>query len=188
MILSHWIFLLFWADFAVPPSAPSVEKIRNSIQLPKDLKIELVASDPLIQSPVAAVFDEKGRLWVVEMPDYPNGPKPGTGPQGAIKILEDTNKDGQFDKVTLFAQNLLFANGLLPWKNGVFVTCAPQILYLSDQDGDGVSDRKEILFEGFVDGNPQLRVSFPVLGQDGWVYVANGLRGGTIKRPGDPAG
>lgn len=183
MIFSQWIFLLLCAD----PTAPSVDKIRNSIQLPKELKIELAASDPMIQSPVAAVFDEKGRLWVVEMPDYPNGPKPGTGPQGAIKILEDTNKDGQFDKVTLFAKNLLFANGVLPWKNGAFVTCAPHILFLSDNDGDGISDKKEILFEGFVEGNPQLRVSFPVLGPDGWIYVANGLRGGTIKRPKDPA-
>jgi putative membrane-bound dehydrogenase-like protein len=184
MIFPQWIFLLLSVD----PMAPSVEKVRNSIQLPEDLKIELAASDPLIQSPVASVFDEKGRLWVVEMPDYPNGPKTGTGPQGAIKILEDTNKDGKFDKVTLFAKNLLFANGVLPWKNGAFVTCAPHILFLSDHDGDGISDKKEILFEGFVDGNPQLRVSFPVLGPDGWIYVANGLRGGTIKRPNDPGG
>ena len=184
MIFSQWIFLFLCAD----PTAPSVEKIRNSIQLPRELRIDLAASDPLIQSPVAATFDEKGRLWVVEMPDYPNGPKPGALPQGAIKILEDTDRDGQFDKATLFAKNLLFANGVLPWKNGAFVTCAPHILFLSDTDGDGLADNKEILFEGFVDGNPQLRVSFPVLGPDGWIYVANGLRGGSIKRPNDPAG
>ena len=63
------------------------------------------------------------------------------------------------------------------------MTAAPHILFLADSDGDGVSDKKELLFEGFVEGNPQLRVSFPVLGPDGWVYVANGLRGGIIKRP-----
>ena len=179
MILIPLLLLFFGAD----PIAPSVETIKGSIRLPLDLKIELAASDPLIQSPVAANFDEKGRLWVVEMPDYPNGPKPGQKPGGTIKILEDTNGDGQFDKATVFAKDLLFANGVLPWKNGAFVTAAPHILFLADSDGDGVSDKKELLFEGFVEGNPQLRVSFPVLGPDGWVYVANGLRGGIIKRP-----
>ncbi len=167
------------------PIIPSVETIRDSIRLPLELKIELAASDPLIKSPVAATFDEKGRLWVVEMPDYPNGPKPGQKPGGTIKILEDTNRDGLFDKATLFAKELLFANGVLPWKKGAFVTAAPHILFLDDADGDGVSDKREVLFEGFSEGNPQLRVSFPVLGPDGWVYVANGLRGGSIKRPND---
>lgn len=180
------VFQLFFLFAYGEPNAPSVETIRDSIRLPLELKIELAASDPLIQSPVAATFDEKGRLWVVEMPDYPNGPKPGEKPGGTIKILEDLNGDGQFDKATVFAKDLLFANGVLPWKNGAFVTSAPHILFLADSDGDGVSDKREVLFEGFVEGNPQLRVSFPVLGPDGWVYVANGLRGGNIKRPSEP--
>ncbi len=163
--------------------APTPEAILKSSQWPAGLKMELAVSDPMIHSPVAGAFDEKGRLWVVEMPDYPNGPAKGAKPGGAIKILTDTDGDEQFDRADVFAEGLLFANGVLPWKKGAFVTCAPHILWLEDTDGDGKADKKEILFEGFTEGNPQLRVSFPILGPDGWVYVANGLRGGKIKRP-----
>src|ERR1700694_2751299 len=94
------------------------------------LRIELVASEPLVQSPVAIAFDADGRLWVVEMPDYPNGPPKGQPPEGRIRILEDKKGDGVYDHATTFAGELLFANGLLPWKKGVIVTAAPYILDL----------------------------------------------------------
>ncbi|MCS6853013.1 MAG: c-type cytochrome [Gemmataceae bacterium] len=146
--------------------------------------MELVAAEPQIESPVAMAFDEDGKLWVVEMRDYPNGPGPGQPPEGRIKVLQDRDGDGRYETARIFAERLLFANGLLPWRGGVIVTAAPHILYLADTDGDGQADRREVLFEGFAAQNPQLRVSFPVLGVDGWVYVANGLRGGSVVRPG----
>jgi putative membrane-bound dehydrogenase-like protein len=160
------------------PLAP--KEAQKLFRLPPGLRIELVASEPQIESPVAMAFDEDGKLWVVEMPDYPNGPKPGEKPQGRIKVLEDKDGDGFYETATVFADNLPFANGIMPWKGGVVVTMAPQIVYF-DKDG-----KKEVLYEGFTAGNPQLRVSHPVLGLDGWVYVANGLRGGKVKKAGDP--
>jgi putative membrane-bound dehydrogenase-like protein len=155
------------------------KEAQKLFRLPPGLRIELVASEPQIESPVAIAFDEDGKLWVVEMRDYPNGPKPGEKPQGRIKVLEDRDGDGFYETATVFADNLPFANGIMPWKGGVIVTMAPQIVYF-DKDG-----KKEVLYEGFTAGNPQLRVSHPVLGLDGWVYVANGLRGGKVKRPGE---
>jgi putative membrane-bound dehydrogenase-like protein len=149
------------------------------------LRIELVASEPQIESPVAMAFDPRGRLWVVEMRDYPNGPAPGEKPQGRIKILEDKNGDGFFETSKIYADELLFANGLCHWKDGVIVTAAPHIVHLRDTDGDDKADKQDILYEGFAALNPQLRVSHPNLGLDGWVYVANGLRGGAAQRPGD---
>jgi putative membrane-bound dehydrogenase-like protein len=145
--------------------------------------MELVAAEPEIESPVAMAFDEDGRLWVVEMRDYPNGPTAGAGPQGRIRVLEDRDGDGRYERSTIFADRLLFANGLLPWRDGVLVTAAPHILWLRDTDGDGRADRREVLFEGFMAFNPQLRVSHPILGLDGYVYVANGLLGGRVRRP-----
>ena len=68
----------------------------------------------------------------------------------------------------------------------MIVTAAPHILFLKDTDGDGKADQREVLYEGFTAGNPQLRVSHPALGPDGWVYVANGLRGGEVRRAGRP--
>ncbi len=161
---------------------PSPAEIQKRIRLEPGLRIELVAAEPQIESPVAMAFDEDGKLWVVEMLDYPHGPAKGRPPDGRIKVLEDRDGDGRFEHAQVFADQLLFANGLLPWKGGVIVTAAPHILYLKDTDGDGKADLREVWFEGFATANPQLRVSHPLLGLDGWVYVVNGLRGGKIKR------
>lgn len=174
---------------AGPPARPIPSPLSPRAALPyfdldAGLRIELVASEPQIESPVAIQFDPDGRLLVVEMLDYPNGPAPGKPPQGRIKILEDRDGDGHYEHARVFADKLLFANGLLPWKGGLVVTAAPAILYLEDTDGDGKADRREILYEGFAAQNPQLRVSHPVLGLDGWIHVANGLRGGKVVRHG----
>ena len=148
------------------------------------LRIELAAAEPLVQSPVHIAFGADGRLWVVEMPDYPNGPPPGKPPEGRIRVLEDKDADGVYDHATTFAEGLLFANGLIPWKDGVIVTAAPHIVWLRDPKRTGKATEKEILFEGFAALNPQLRVSHPILGLDGWIYVANGLRGGKVVKAG----
>jgi len=174
------------AEPARPRGSLDPEQARTALHLDPGLRAELVAAEPEVQSPVAIAFDEDGKLWVVEMLDYPHGPAPGGRPEGRIKVLEDRDGDGRFERSTVFADRLLFANGLLPWKGGVIVTAAPHILYLRDDDGDGKADRREVLYEGFAAENPQLRVSHPVLGVDGWVYVANGLRGGKVRRAGRP--
>src|SRR5262245_41096072 len=168
------------------PGKPiSPAEAQKLFKLPPGLGIELVAAEPQIESPVAMAFAPDGKLWVVEMRDYPNGPAKGQPPGGRIKILEDKDGDGFFETSHIFADNLLFANGLLHWKDGVIVTAAPHIVHLRDTDGDGKADKRDILYEGFATQNPQLRVSNPILGLDGWIYVANGLRGGVVKRPGD---
>src|SRR2546426_3195320 len=132
----------------------SPKEALKHFQLAPGLRIELVACEPQIESPVAMAFDEDGKLWVVEMRDYPNGPAKGEKPAGRIRVLEDKDGDGFYETSTIFADNLLFANGILPWKGGVIVTCAPHILYLKDTDGDGKPDLKEILYEGFAAQNP----------------------------------
>src|SRR5579864_4340986 len=164
------------------PLAPALAQAR--IKIDRGLRVELVAAEPQVESPVAMAFDEDGRLWVVEMRDYPNGPAPGHSPEGRIRVLDDRDGDGRFETSSVFADQLLFANGVLPWKGGLVVTAAPSILDLRDTDGDGKADRREVLYEGFATQNPQLRVSHPNLGVDNWVYVANGLRGGQVIRSG----
>lgn len=149
-------------------------------KLESGLRIELVAAEPQIESPVAMAFDEDGRLFVVEMRDYPNGPGKGKPPEGRIRLLEDRDGDGFYETSTIFADNLLFANGLLPWRGGLIVTAAPHILHLK-KSADGKLART-VLYEGFAAQNPQLRVSHPNLGIDNWIYVANGLRGGKVIR------
>src|SRR5579871_1255730 len=105
----------------------SAHEALKHFRLAPGLRIELVACEPQIESPVAMAFDEDSRLWVVEMRDYPNGPKKGEKPAGRIRILEDKDGDGFYERSTIFADNLLFANGLLLWKDGAIVTMAPKI-------------------------------------------------------------
>jgi putative membrane-bound dehydrogenase-like protein len=151
------------------------------------LKVELVAAEPLIASPCALAFDDRGRLYVAENRGYPIGPKEGEPGSGKIALLEDTNGDGRMDKRTDFAEGLGFPNGVMPWKDGVIVTSSPDIYFMQDTDGDGRADVKRVLLTGFETAkSTQLRVNRPLLGPDGWIYFAAGLSGGTITSPEHP--
>lgn len=151
-------------------------------QIDPGLVVEIVAAEPVVSDPVALAFDERGRMFVAENRGYPVGPEPGV-----IAMLEDRDLDGRFERRTVFADGLMFPNGVLPWKGGVIVTCAPDILFLKDTDGDGKADVRRVLLTGFVTNNTtQLRVSHPTLGMDNWVYVTSGLTGGRITCPTKP--
>jgi putative membrane-bound dehydrogenase-like protein len=166
-----------------PPAVKSPLSVENSLKafrLSADLKIEIVAAEPQVVSPVSIAFDEGGRLWVVEMSDYPNGPAPGEPPKSRIKLLEDLDADGRFETAHIFADKLLFATGVQPWRGGVIVTLAGEIAYFKDTDGDNRADVRETWYRGFVQENPQLRANHPRFALDNYVYVANGLKGGTI--------
>ncbi|WP_197444302.1 PVC-type heme-binding CxxCH protein [Maioricimonas rarisocia] len=154
-------------------------------QLHPDCRMELVAAEPDVIDPVAMAFDADGRLWVVEMSDYPNGPAEGQPGQSRIRVLTDDDGDGRYTNPVTFADELLFANGLLHWRDGLLVTADGNVLYLEDTDGDGKADVRETWFAGFKRDNPQLRANHPTLGLDNHIYVASGLRGGDViaKRP-----
>ena len=148
--------------------------------LPPGLKLEIVAAEPEVVDPVAVRFDEFGRMWVVEMRDYPNGPAPGQPPLSRIKLLEDRDGDGRFETVHVFADELLFATGVQPWKGGAFVTFSGKVEWMQDADGDGHADQRETWFTGFAEENPQLRANHPRFALDNRIYVSNGLRGGSV--------
>ena len=89
------------------------------------------------------------------MSDYPYKPRPGQKPLGAVRLLRDTDGDGRFDESHVFADGLLWAAGVAPWKGGVFVAAPPDIWYLKDTDGDHVADVRRKVFTGFGTQNQQ---------------------------------
>jgi putative membrane-bound dehydrogenase-like protein len=167
-------------DDPMPPSKPPREALAT-FQTRPGLRVELVAAEPLIESPVAVDFGADGRLWVCEMRDYPTGLDGNWKPGGAVKVLTDVDGDGQYDKGTVFLDGLAFPTGVMAWRKGVLICAAPEIIYAEDTDGDGKADIRRVLFQGFATENYQARVNGLSYALDNWVYGANGLIGGTIR-------
>ncbi len=163
------------------PLPKSPEESRAAIKVRPGFKVELVAAEPLVMDPVAFDWGADGKLWVVEMRDYPVGLDAEGEPGGSVRYLEDTDGDGRYDRSTVFLTGLSFPNGVMPWRKGVIVSAAPEIFYAEDRDGDGKADHRITLLEGFGRGNQQHRVNGFEYGLDNWVYGANGDSGGTIK-------
>ncbi len=118
---------LFDQKRAENPPAKSPAEAKAAFRLRAGIDIELVASEPLIESPVAIDFGADGRLWVCEMRDYPSGLDGQGQPGGRIKVLTDTNGDGRFDRAELVADGLPFPTGLMTWRDGVIVCAAPDV-------------------------------------------------------------
>ena len=144
------------------------------------MRVKLVAAEPLVECRAPSPSMNAGSFFVAENRGYPNTRTAA----GRIALLTDTDGDGRMDQRTTFADGLTFPNGVMPWRGGVIVTCAPDVLFLRDTDGDGRADERRVLLTGFdTKGSTQLRVNCPTLGPDGWIYLAAGLSGGSIACP-----
>ena len=144
-------------------------------------KVDLVAAEPLTMDPVAIAWGADGKLWIVEMADYPQGIDGHMKAGGRVRYLESTHNDGHYDKSTLFLDGINFPNGIIPWRKGVIVTAAPEIFYAESSTGSGKADIRKPLYTGFKEGNTQLRVNGLRWGIDGWLYCANGWSGGIVR-------
>lgn len=154
-----------------PPLAPAEAIAKMTV--PPGFQVELVASEPQIVNPVAMTFDERGRIWVTESFEYPRR-EPGPG-RDRVKVLEDTDGDGQVDKVTIFAEGLNIPSGIAVGAGGVWVANAPDILFMQDTDGDGRADKQEVVVTGFGRDDTHELPNSLTWGPDGWLYGLNGV-------------
>src|SRR5438034_7859503 len=155
--------LLTLVGCAQKQSAPALspQDALKSFHLSEDFHIELFAAEPQVVDPVEMAFDENGRIYVAEMLDYPDDPPPGKPARSRIRLLEDTDGDGKIDRSVIFADQVLEVSGLMPWKGGLIVTSAPDILFMKDTDGDGKADIRQVLYTGFPKVNPEARITNP---------------------------
>lgn len=174
--------LIFTAS-AQKPLEPG-EALRT-FKVPDGFRMELVASEPLIASPVAIAYDENGNLYVAEMTDYPT---PQGEPTGRIRLLRDLDGDGKFDTSAVFAGGLKSPSSIACWKGGIFVTTHGDLWYFkgsisstNTQDRIELTERRKI-FSGFGLGSLEYMQNNLQWGIDNKVYGATGPNGGSIQR------
>ena len=189
------------ADLRYPAGGPlrAADAIKQ-FEMQPGFRATVVASEPLITKPIAIQWDARGRLWVAETPEYPNGRRPlSTEPwketsalepgrydrpaRDRISILEDTDGDGVMDKKTVFHEGLELITGFCMSEDGVIVVAQPNIVRLRDTDGDGKADKEIPLYGGFTPGDTHFVANHFIQAPDGWIYGSLGT-GATVTKPG----
>ncbi len=187
--LSLALLLITACRQPIQPSEQRAYTAQESLakmQMSEDFKVEVFLSEPQVMSPVEMVFDENGRIYVAEMLDYPDDPPPGKPARSRIKMLEDNDGDGKYERVVVFADQVLQVSSVLPWKGGLLVASAPDIMWMKDNDGDGKADVRKVLYTGFPKVNPEHRITNLRYGVDNWIYAANHGNDGKITSPDNP--
>ena len=170
----------------IPPTEPA--NALNTFKVKPGFRVELAASEPNVRDPVAISFDEYGRMYVVEMRDYSERRDERLG---EVRLLEDTDNDGAFEKSTVFAGGLPWPTAVICFGGGVFVATTPDILFLRDTNGDGKADERRVVLTGFGKGLERLNVQ-ALPNSFNWtldhrIHGATGPNGGQVTAVNSPA-
>lgn len=200
-------FILITSNQAQPPdervvTAEDMPRIKHTdsknalktFQQARGFTLEIVAAEPLVSDPVDACFDEHGRMYVAEMHGYPFSQEPtklnpeggGFNNAGIIRLLEDTNNDGNMDRSSVFADNISWPTSVRPYNGGVFVIAPSFLYYFKDTDGDNKADVREEILSGFGRGNVQSVSNGLEWGLDNKIYFAAGRNSKTLLYRGKP--
>lgn len=175
----------------VEGGAPRPGDLSKDLEVHPDFELSLVAAEPLVNNPMNINWDEQGRLWVCETPEYPNGlrqanvsvwkdsgsAKPGNyerDPLDRISILSDRDGDGVMDGKKVFADKLELVTSFVFHRQGVIACAAPDIWLLEDTDGDEVADKRTKLYTQLGTRDTHAVINNMRWGQDGWVYATHG--------------
>ena len=160
----------------IPPAPvlPPNEAVK-SFKLPPGFRIEIVASEPMVETPIAMQWDADGRLWVVEMRGFMPNPA-GVGendPVGRISVLEDTDGDGRMDKKTVFLDQLVMPRALCLAYGGVLVCAPPELMFYPIEAGLKPGPAVTVMTNYARTINPEHTANSPTWALDNWIYSAN---------------
>lgn len=166
-------------EVSAPPAVPAplltpAQSIA-AMRVAPGFVVELVAAEPLVQAPVAAAFDEDGRLWVVEMRTYmPDADGRGEeAPGSRVVVLHDDDGDGRMDRSAVFLDGLVLPRAVTPCFGGALVIEPPGLYFCPDTDGDGRADEKRELLSGFGGrDNPEHAGNGLLRGMDNWYHLS----------------
>ena len=158
----------------------------RSIQTQPGFHVELVAAEPLIRDPIAIAFDENGLLYVVEFPEY-NHKHAGweLNDHGRVRVLEDADRDGRYEKSTVYIDELSSPTGAICYDGGVYIAAAPDLLFCKDTDGDGRADVRRTVFTGFGISESRgggARFNSLRWGLDNRIHLCTSFSGGNVRR------
>ncbi|MBX2920553.1 MAG: HEAT repeat domain-containing protein [Chitinophagaceae bacterium] len=150
----------------------------HGIQVPNGFTIEEVVDPALISYPMFASFDHQGRLFLCESTGETFSTEDHLKkPPYHIRLLEDRDGDGRFEKSTIFADSLTYPKGAVFFQGSLYVAAAPDLVKLTDTDGDGIADKRETLLSGWVLHANAAAFGGPFMGPDGWLYLTDARRG-----------
>ena len=182
------MYLLLAAGISIRTEAGEVKLDGRVFTIPEGFTIERIAGPPLIERPITAAFDDRGRLYVADSSGSNDDVKKQLAekPHRIIR-LEDIDGDGRFDTKTVFADRMMFPEGTM-WHDGsLYVAAPPSIWKLTDSDGDGVADKRVEWFQGKTLTGCANDLHGPYPGPDGWIYWCKGaFAEQTYTRPGKP--
>ena len=176
------IFFIAIINFTSCQTASS--KSESGLFLPDDLEATLWAESPMLYNPTNMDVDYKGRVWVTEAVNYRNFNNDSAHflhhPKGdRVLILEDTDHDGKADKSTVFVEDndLVSPVGIAVIGNKVIVSCSPNLIIYTDENGDDKADKKEIILTGFGGKDHDHSLHSVTAGPDGNWYFNTGNAG-----------
>ena len=168
--------------YNVPTNLPETTRILPPAEAMKKFKlapgyaINLFASEvefPELENPVQLTFDDRGRLWILTMPDYPMF-QPPNRPNDRLLILEDADGNGRADKLQVFAEGLHVPTGFELGDGGVYLAQQPNLMFLKDTDGDDRADVRELILHGFDSADSHHSISAFTWGPGGGLYMHEG--------------
>ncbi len=159
------------------PVLPPEEALKTFF-MPPGYRLELVASEPLVQDPTIMDWDLQGRLWVTEMTGFVRDldtEEPLLEPIGRVVVVEDTNQDGRMDKRTVFADRLILPRALKVLDDGVLVGEPGTLWWMRDTNGDLQVDEREVVTTSFgrLRGSVEGNANGVLWAMDNWMHTAS---------------
>ncbi len=151
--------------------------------LPEGYTLEVAAASPLVTHPIMGCLDNKGRLFIGDATGVNwNKKQLEANPPNRVLMLEDTDKDGSFDKSTIFADKMTFPQGACWLDGSLYVASPPSIWKLTDTDKDGVADQRVEIVTGFDYTGNAADIHGPFLHPNGRLYWCHGRKGHDVKQ------
>ena len=174
----YLVFCLYGCTEVQHTDSDSRDRFPN-IEVPEGYEVDIVAGPNLLDYPMFATLDETGRLFVFESIGnvYQTSQQAIDTPQFRIALLEDLDGDGSYDKRTTFADSLSFPQGGVFYQGSLYASSAPDLLKLTDTDGDGIADEREVILSGWILNVNANSLVGPFMGPDGWLYMTNAIMG-----------